>query len=133
MRYLLFIGLFLALFSCKEEALMESPDVTEETQILLSGNFESEAHPTSGVANVQSDGTVTNLVFEDFKTDNGPDLRVYLSKDKTDNDFIDLGSLKGTEGSFFYELDSSINLDEYTTILIWCEDFSVLFGFNTLK
>jgi hypothetical protein len=133
MRKLLLIALIFGAFACKDEPVMETPPVTEDTEILFTGTFESSAHPTSGPAEVQSDGSTKNLVFKNFKSDSGPDLRVYLSKDQTDDDFIDLGTLKGTEGSFFYELDSSVNLDEYSTVLIWCEDFSVLFGFNTLK
>jgi hypothetical protein len=127
MKKLLFIALIFTAIACKDQPLMETPANTEDKEVLFAGTFESSAHPTSGTVEIQSDGTNRNLVFENFKTDNGPDLRVYLSKDKTDNDFIDLGTLKGTQGSFFYELDSSVNLDEYSTILIWCEDFSVLF------
>ncbi len=64
----------------------------------------------------------------DFKTDAGPDLRVYLSEDVTDESFIDLGALKATSGDFFYEIQNNTDVESFNRVLIWCEDFSVLFG-----
>ena len=114
---------------CKEaeEPVMETPE-TETSEVLFEGTFSSDAHPTSGAVWVESDGQVTNLVLVDFKTDAGSDLRVYLSKDLTDNSFADLGSLKATSGDFFYELETTTDVESFNRVLIWCEDFSVLFG-----
>ena len=117
------------LFGCKEaeEPIMEMPEV-EASEILFEGTFSSNDHPTSGTVRVESDGQVTNLVLVDFKTDAGPDLRVYLSEDVTDESFIDLGALKATSGDFFYEIQNNTDVESFNRVLIWCEDFSVLFG-----
>ena len=122
-----------------------APDVTEPpapttTQpvitTLASGQFESRDHPSSGLATIITDGNQTFLRFEDdFATDNGPDLNVYLSKapitsesSAFDDDFIDLGNLKGNIGGQNYELDPSLDVSEYQSVVVWCVRFSVAFG-----
>jgi hypothetical protein len=122
-----------------------TPDVAEATQpettepvvtTVASGQFESRDHPSSGLATVITDGEQTFLRFEDdFATDNGPDLNVYLSKAPItsdsgafDDDFVDLGPLKGNIGSQNYELDGSIDVSEYQTVVVWCVRFGVAFG-----
>jgi thymidine phosphorylase len=74
-------------------------------------------------------GTVDKIEsIEGFKTDSGPDLRVYVSKSTSNSDFIEVGKLKSTSGNFYYAIDGSVNNIDYKYVLIWCEDFSVLFG-----
>ncbi|MXW90023.1 MAG: DM13 domain-containing protein, partial [Acidimicrobiaceae bacterium] len=72
---------------------------------------------------------------EDFRTDNGPDLNVYLSAAPPDaaagdfdDDFVDLGDLKGNVGSQNYEIPAGLDLDHYSTVAIWCVRFGVVFG-----
>ncbi len=113
----------------------EAPEMPEITT-LAQGSFAGRAHPAEGVARVISDGEQTFLRFEDdFATDNGPDLNVYLSKapidadsGEYDDDFIDLGDLKGNIGSQNYEIDPTIDLSEYQSVVIWCVRFGVAFG-----
>ena len=98
---------------------------------LAEGSFIGRAHPTTGLANVITDGNQRFLRFEGFETDNGPDLNVYLATgppDGSPEDFIDLGDLKGNIGDQNYELPDDIDLDRYTTVFIWCVRFSVAFG-----
>jgi len=106
-----------------------------EIRIAAEGDFISRSHPTRGVATVLTDGIQRFLRFEDFATDNGPDLNVYLSTAATDapasqfdDDFIDLGDLKGNIGSQNYEIPAEVDLDVYSTVVIWCVRFSVIFG-----
>ncbi|MCO4835109.1 MAG: DM13 domain-containing protein, partial [Acidimicrobiaceae bacterium] len=42
--------------------------------------------------------------------------------------FIDLGDLKGNIGSQNYEIPVGIDLDRYSTVVIWCVRFGVAFG-----
>ncbi len=109
-----------------------------EPQIIVeaSGSFIDRSHPTEGSALVLGDGSGQRFLrFEDFRTDNGPDLNVYLSAAPTDasagefdNDFVDLGDLKGNVGSQNYEIPVGLDLDHYSTVAIWCVRFSVVFG-----
>jgi hypothetical protein len=101
---------------------------TDGATLVSQSNFTSNAHTTSGCIKLYSKNGAKNLVFEGFKTDSGPDLRVYLSKSTNNNVFIEAGKLKATNGNFFYTVDGSINTIDYKYVLIWCEDYSVLFG-----
>jgi Electron transfer DM13 len=95
------------------------------------GTFESDAHPTSGRALVLGNGTDQRFLrLEDFATDNGPDLNVYLVDSSTGDvsDFIDLGDLSGNIGDQNYEIPAGVDLDRYDEVVIWCVRFGVGFG-----
>lgn len=95
------------------------------------GAFVSRDHPTTGQAVVLGNGTGQRFLrFEDFQTDNGPDLAVYLVNSTVGgvDDFIDLGKLKGNSGEQNYEIPADVDLDLYDTVLIWCVRFSSPFG-----
>ena len=118
------------------------PEATQpesaEPQIIVeaAGSFIDRSHPTEGSARVLGDGSgLRFLRLEDFRTDNGPDLNVYLSTAPPDapagafdDDFVDLGDLKGNVGSQNYEIPAGLDLDRYSTVTIWCVRFGVVFG-----
>jgi hypothetical protein len=101
-----------------------------------SGGFVDRSHPTSGNALVLNDGSEQRFLrFEQFATDNGPDLYVYLStagpdapEGEFDDDFVDLGRLSGNVGDQNYEIPPDVDLDRYSTVVIWCRRFAVAFG-----
>jgi hypothetical protein len=130
------IVLLFLFIGCKKKSteteLTENIDQTSGSLVAI-GNFSSNAHSTSGKASVYSKSTVKSLVFEGFKTDSGPDLRVYLATELNTKSFTEIGKLKATSGNFSYDFSTTINTDDYKYVLIWCEDFSVLFGSALLK
>lgn len=120
-----------------DEADDPMPDMTEpEIVTLVQGTFIDRSHPAEGVALVLNDGTEQRFLrFEDFATDNGPDLNVYLSTAPPDappgdfdDEFVDLGDLKGNIGSQNYEIPPDVDLDRFSTVVIWCVRFGVAFG-----
>lgn len=117
----------------REEA---DEDTAMEIMTLVSGEFIGRSHPGSGQALVLNDGTEQRFLrFEDFETDNGPDLNVFLAADTSadadsgtfDDDFIDLGDLKGNVGPQNYEIPVDVDLDRYDTVVVWCVRFGVAF------
>ena len=122
----------------REVVMNEEPPMPAAPQIvtLVSGEFMSRSHPTSGRALVLNDGSEQRFLrFEDFRTDNGPDVNVWLSPAPPDapardflNDWIDLGDLKGNVGAQNYEIPPGVDLDHYSTVVVWCVRFSVAFG-----
>ena len=84
-------------------------------------------HKTAGEILVVEDGGKKYLRFENFEATNGPDLKVYLSNDLEAKDYVSLGDLKGNIGNQNYGLDD-VDVLDYKYVLIWCEQFSVLFG-----
>ena len=107
--------------------------------LLARGRFESVAHSASGVATTvrrAAGGDV--LTLTSFEVDNGPDLRVYLvagpARDEGEvEDFKDLGALKGNKGNQQYDVPPGVDLERYTTVVIWCRAFSVNFARAPLR
>lgn len=114
------------------DTTVEEPMLDQMIDTIVQGSFIGRAHPTTGTAKVITDGNQRFLRFEDFETDNGPDLNVYLTTTSPDggvgDDFIDLGDLTGNIGPQNYELGPEVDLDRYTTVFIWCVRFRVAFG-----
>jgi hypothetical protein len=102
------------------------------------GEFISLEHETRGEALVvaTADGR-RFLRFQGFETSDGPDLLVYLSAKVPagsddwygyDQDFVDLGQLKGNVGNQNYEIPQGVDLEKYTTAVVWCRRFEVGFA-----
>lgn len=92
--------------------------------VLATGSFVSSAHTTSGAVKVTWDAAnKTHLVFENFLTDGGSDLRVWFSHNNSGSPYQESGILKGLTGNFFYDLNSSFDHVANIRVLIWCENF----------
>ena len=124
--------IFLLMASCSKDetstAIIDDPRVTTGTVLAqgsLSGNM---SYKVSGTAKLIEDNGVKSVRLENFSSSNGPDLKVYLAKDARASSFINLGNLKSVSGNQNYPISSMINNSEYKFILIWCQQFGVLFG-----
>jgi Electron transfer DM13 len=73
------------------------------------------------------------IYFENFSSNNGPDLKVYLATTITATQFLNLGALKATTGTQLYLITTPPDFTQYSKILIWCQQFSVLFGKSDLQ
>lgn len=115
----------------------EMTTIGQEASTLYVGEFvgvNDGIHNAEGQVKALRLNDNTNFLrLEDFKATNGPDLYVYLSTDKSAFDFVNLGRLKGNIGDQNYEIPEGTDLSKYTTVLIWCQAFSVLFGSAELE
>lgn len=100
--------------------------------LLVSGTFASNVHPTKGTAKIYEKGGKRTLLMEGFTTDGGPDLRIYLADGTTFTSFVEVGKLAAT-GNFFVEIPADYDPAKHGFVLIWCKQFSVLFGNAPLK
>lgn len=136
MKYQFFLALLICLLfiSCKKSALENTQEELPVGTVVATGSFISSGHTTTGTVKIVIDGSnVKRLVFENFRTDNGPDLRVWLSPNNNGSPYQEVGPLKAVSGNFSYELGPAINHSTNNRVLIWCEDFSVLFGYAILQ
>jgi hypothetical protein len=105
-----------------------------ENELIARGRFEPVAHSATGTATAVRTADGGNvLTLTNFEVDNGPDLRLYLvagpARDESEvEEFEDLGALKGNKGDQQYELPRGLDLDRYTTVVVWCRAFSVHFA-----
>jgi len=122
---------FILLASCNKSSDTSTTPGTDTVPVgtvIANGNFSNGVHTTSGIAIVYNDNGIKRLRLENFKTDNGPDLKIYLSKDINTSSFISIGNLRSVCGSQNYDLNGMPDLVQYKYVLIWCQQFGVLFG-----
>jgi hypothetical protein len=73
------------------------------------------------------------IYFENFSSSNGPDLKVYIATTLSASQFVSLGSLKSVTGNQAYLITTPPDFTQYNKILIWCQQFTVLFGSAALQ
>ena len=120
----------------------ELPDALMVTEIAR-GEFRDadRAHRGQGTAQILETATGAHLLrFTGFEVTNGPDLEVWLvaepdpqsSADVTASQWLSLGRLKGNIGDQTYTIPEGTDISAYGSVIIWCEQFSVLFSPATL-
>lgn len=110
-----------------------SENVEDGSGVIARGTMMPQAHEVEGTALFVKSGDDTFLRFENLKTINGPDLRIYLSSDLDIEDAIDLGPIRATEGNVNYLIPPGTDLSRYKNVLIWCRTFAVLFSYAELR
>ena len=127
-------------WSCaKNETL--TPVVQTPSQAVIegkqesSGTFSNGVHSVSGTVKVVADKTDTKkkyLSFENFKTEAGPDLYIYLAEDQKSTNYTEVTKLANT-GSFTLDIPATAKLDKQKYVLVWCKQYTVLFGSAKLE
>ncbi|MFG1812833.1 DM13 domain-containing protein [Kribbella sp. NPDC049174] len=114
-------------------------------EVLLTGKLITHEHETEGTVAVLrlADGSRV-LRLENLDTSDGPDLKVWLSDAAVvagrdgwhvfdDGKYRSLGSLKGNHGNQNYAIPSTVKLDDFRSVAIWCDRFNVSFGAAELR
>ena len=121
------------------EALPEALMVS----VVREGSFQGadRAHQGSGTAlHLETAAGAPLVRFTGFEVTNGPDLEVWLVVDPAPADsgavlasqWVSLGPLKGNIGDQTYTLPEGVDPAAYGSVVIWCEQFSVLFATASL-
>lgn len=114
---------------------------------VASGAFHDGEHApadtASGMATLvkSDDGSYALKLSDDFSTTPGPDLVVYLSAATDPNTdaeikaaaFVSAGKLASPTGGQTMKLPKGFDPAPYNSVVIWCEQFRVLFGAAALK
>ncbi|MFV8363108.1 DM13 domain-containing protein [Flavobacterium sp. ZT3P35] len=130
-KIVLILAVFLLLLSYKVEgdltrdAVLSTP-IPENTPPVAAGNF----MPTSGInvtgsVKIYLSGNQNEVRLENFSVSGGPDLKVYLSKNATPIDFVNLGNLTS---STRYSIPKQVNVSTYKYVLIHCQQYNHLFA-----
>ncbi|MEP6597692.1 MAG: DM13 domain-containing protein [Ginsengibacter sp.] len=123
--------------SCKKastetlDQMINPADTTAKLQ--YGGTFASGPSGTvTGLAKIYKKEGKYILALENFVTTNGPDLKVYLSKEKFPVNFIKLGNLQSTNGNQLYDIPGTPDFTNYRYALIHCEKYNHLYGYAEL-
>jgi hypothetical protein len=131
----LFSLLFLVLlFSCEKEGELtknaNNTVISPNAVLLYHGDFVATSGiNVTGKAKIFHDNNQNKLELSEFSISEGPDLKVYLSKSNSPNEFVTIGNL--TSGRV-YTIPSQINLEEYSHVLIHCQEYNHLFAIAEL-
>lgn len=76
----------------------------------------------------------TVFLGQDFEVGPGPDFHVYLvpkaeirdSSEVKNTMFVDLGRLRAFKGSQNYAIPAGVDLKNFPSVVIWCQQFGVL-------
>lgn len=108
-------------------------DFTNATS-LTTGMFTGiGGHSVSGTVKIYEVSAKKYIVFDPYTSQNGPDLKVYLSKNENATEYIRVGKLMSITGKQVYEVPGNPNLTLYPFVHIWCEKFSVEFARAPMK
>ncbi|MET3369360.1 DM13 domain-containing protein [Arthrobacter sp. M2012083] len=105
--------------------------------ILSSGSFQSQEHETTGTAHLVKLADGSHLLrLENLASSDGPDVKVWLSSLEAGGDwfkyrsgrYVDLGAIKATHGNHNYAIPAGTDVAGLTSVVLWCDRFSVAFG-----
>ena len=108
--------------------------------VVASGNFVKSEKATTGQAQiVNMNGKRYLKLDEAFSTGDGPDVKIILHKNSNvpanikEGNYITLAKIKSFKGAQTYEIPQDVNLDDFKSVGIWCEEFNATFGYASLE
>ncbi len=128
--------------SLPDQVIDTTPEpLKNDPGLIKSGNFvdADNVHKGSGTASIYGWGEGSELLrLEDFMVTNGPDLRVYLTKEANPTkeqvkNGLEIAKLKGNIGNQNYELPFEVRPEDYKAVVIYCKPFNVIFSTATLQ
>ena len=138
MKQIFILFFVIVITSCKEDEGTPSGPVDDTfnpltATLIKSGALVGVGHTVSGKAAIYESTGKKTVLLDPYSSQNGPDLKVYLSKDENASSYINLGKLKSTDGKQSYEIPNNPDVSDYKYVLVWCEQFTVIFGKAELK
>ena len=130
------LGIFLFPYIFPPPEAMETLNRAEAGALVAKGSF-VQPNPNDPVHTGKGDVSVyprTVFLGENFEVGPGPDFHVYLvpkadirsSSDVGDTMYVDLGRLRAFKGSQNYAIPAGVDLKKFPSVVIWCQQFSVL-------
>jgi hypothetical protein len=120
------------------EALLESDRAIVANGMFIHANPSDPIHWGRGKVSVHEKAV---FLEPDFEVGPGPKYHVYLvpaanvrkEEQVAKSMFVDLGRLRSFKGSQRYTIPAGVDLGKYPSVVIWCEQFSVLISPADLK
>jgi hypothetical protein len=122
------------LVSCQEEGLLTRNQEKIVLNPLAELKYSGAFIPTAGIsvageAKIYLENGKYKVNLEIFSISDGPDLKVYLSKAASPTQFVNLGNLTNQT---VYSVPTSVNVDDYSHVLIHCQQYNHLFAIAAL-
>lgn len=135
MKKLLMLPILFLFFACEEEGILtkdgfNNATINQGAILKYHGTF----IPTAGIsvtgnAKIYLENNQYKVVLDDFSVSSGPDLKVYLSKAASPNEFVTLGNLTSAT---VYAVPQGVDVSAYSHVLIHCQQYNHLFAIAQL-
>ena len=130
------VGFFAFPYVFPPPPAMETLSAEQQSNLVARGEF-IHANPSDPIHYGKGKVTVYEKAVhlgEDFEVGPGPKYHVYLVPEAEIRDdaavesamYVDLGRLRAFEGSQVYDIPAGLDLADYPSVVIWCEQFDVL-------
>lgn len=130
------VGIFVFPYIFPPPEATETLNKAEAGALVAKGSF-VQPNPNDPVHTGKGDVSVysrTVFLGENFEVGPGPDFHVYLvpkadigsSSDVADTMYVDLGRLRAFKGSQNYAIPAGVDLKKFPSVVVWCQQFSVL-------
>jgi len=105
-------------------------------------SFTVQGYETAGAWHLEStDGAQFIVLSKDFKTSDGPDLKIFLSPQaigtvngtNVTKKALRVAKLKSNKGAQRYKLPAGTDLKRFKSLAIHCEKYSKLFAASSLR
>ncbi len=133
-KIVLFTTLLLTFTACEVEGELTQDKIVKPIQLTSVLKYTGDFIGTSGItvsgqAKIYLEGTQYRVKLENFNIESGPDLKVYLSKSDTPNEFVNLGNLTAAT---VYDIPQQVDVASYSHVLIHCQQYNHLFAIAAL-
>lgn len=112
-----------------EDKKMDDKKMADKDMMMKEGMFKGENDQMVKGKAMIKDG---KLMLTDFKSDKGPDLHVYLTKNGDVEKGMKIDKVKYDEMKQTFDL-KDVNVKDYDTVTIYCDKAHVVFGNAMLK
>lgn len=134
-KVLYVLPILFILISCQEEGILTRDRKKVELNPSAVLQYYGSFVPTSGIsvtgeAKIYLENGQYKVVLDNFSISDGPDLKVYLSKAATPTQFVNLGNLTSQT---VYPIPQTVNVAEYSYVLIHCQQYNHLFAIALLN
>ena len=130
------LGFFLFPYVFPPPEAMEQLTAAERGKLVAKGQF-IQVNPSDPIHYGKGEVSVyQDVVFlhKDFEVGPGPDFHIYLvpkadirdAGQVTGTMYVDLGRLRAFKGSQKYQVPAGVDLTKFPSVVIWCQQFSVL-------
>lgn len=134
MKTLSILLIFTLAVACQVEDAAPTTPIVNNTfdpavaTLLKTGMLVGINHTASGMASIYDSNGKKVVYLNPYSSENGPDLKIYLSKDADASEYINLGPLKSTMGMQAYDIPATVDISKYSYVHVWCEKFTVVFA-----
>ena len=121
------------------ESPSQQPQIIAEKAVETNNFVSVGRKTTTGKIKIVNENGNRYIEFDQsFVTDNGPDLKVILHRDRSvtsrigESDYLEISPLQSFSGTQRYLIPEEVDLNQYSSVAIWCRQFNVTFGYAEL-